>query len=179
MSDPTGYTLDFDLYWEKHRTRPLSPYGLTHNAVMELVKPFHFQGYEVLLDNVYTSPTFVNKLLSLGMRSTGTLTTTRKDAPSEVAQMKMAMKRKNHGNWFVQMVWSALAHQGLMPLNIADTASALGLRFDSTNETGVLNEPEESIMIPILPSPESPSIRIICETACDRRCTARTIAGFR
>lgn len=92
LSDPTGYTLDFDLYCGKHRTQPLAPYGLAYDVVMELVKPLHFQGYEVFMDSIHTSPTLISKLL--GIRSTGTLTTSRKNVPPDIVQQKMAMKRK-------------------------------------------------------------------------------------
>ena len=87
VSDPTGYTLDFDLYWGKNRTQPVSPYGLTYIAVMELVKPFHLY-YGQRLHQPYPC----KQAVITCKRSSGTLTTTRKDAPSEVAQMKMAMK---------------------------------------------------------------------------------------
>lgn len=95
ISDPTGYTLDFDLYCGKHRAQPLSSNGLTFDVVMELVKPYHFQGYQVFMDNFYTSPTLVQELLLVGIRSTGTLTTSRRGVPPDVVQMKAALKHSS------------------------------------------------------------------------------------
>ena len=40
VADPTGYTLDFELYCGKQRTVPLSSHGVSYDVVMELTKPF-------------------------------------------------------------------------------------------------------------------------------------------
>lgn len=42
LADPTGYTVDFNLYCGKERTVPLSGQGLSYD-VMELVQPFQLQ----------------------------------------------------------------------------------------------------------------------------------------
>ena len=42
VADPTGYTLDFDLYCGRRRISPISENGLTHDVVMDLTESFQF-----------------------------------------------------------------------------------------------------------------------------------------
>ena len=57
LANNTGYTVDFDLYVGKETQ--ISNKGLSYD-VMKLVQPLLFQGYELYIDNFYTSPTLLS-----------------------------------------------------------------------------------------------------------------------
>ena len=61
IADMTGYILDFNVYTGRSADR--TDYGLSHDVVMELIQPLVFQGYEVYLDNFYSSPELFDHLL--------------------------------------------------------------------------------------------------------------------
>ena len=96
LADPTGYTFDFNLYCGKQATRQTSPNGLAFDVVMDLIKPYHFQGYRLFIDNFYTSPTLMEELEKVGIAATGTMKINRKGVPSEVVQMQAAVKKGKH-----------------------------------------------------------------------------------
>ena len=87
LADPTGYTLDFDVYCGKRRTVPISIYGLAYDVVMELVKTYSYQGYLVFFDNFYTSPELVKALKARGIEATGTIRVSRHGVPEVVRQL--------------------------------------------------------------------------------------------
>lgn len=60
--------------------------------VLKLAQPFCFQGYEVFVDNFYTSPTLFADLLSLGITATGTLRANRQGVPEQVIHMKASLQ---------------------------------------------------------------------------------------
>ena len=43
VADPTGYTLDFNLYCGRRRISPISENGLTYDVIMDLTEPFNFK----------------------------------------------------------------------------------------------------------------------------------------
>lgn len=49
IADPSGYTLDFNVYTGKD-TNGKSNHGLSYDVVMKLVAPFLFQGYHLYID---------------------------------------------------------------------------------------------------------------------------------
>ena len=67
IADMTGYILDFNVYTGRSADR--TDYGLSHDVVMELIQPLVFQGYEVYLDNFYSSPELFDHLLEWAMCS--------------------------------------------------------------------------------------------------------------
>ena len=54
IADPSGYTLDFDVYTGKDGNGK-GDHGVAYGVVMKLVAPFFFQGYHLYIDNFYTS----------------------------------------------------------------------------------------------------------------------------
>ena len=60
--------------------------------MLKLAQPFCFQGYEIFVDNFYTSPTLFVELLSLGITATGTLRTDRQAVPEKVVSMKASLQ---------------------------------------------------------------------------------------
>ena len=94
LSDPTGYTVDFDLYCGPQRGQPISSNSLSFDVV-NLVQPFISQGYKVFMDNFYTSPSLVAALLSVEIFATGTLNTSRRGVPPKVLQLKAALKHSS------------------------------------------------------------------------------------
>ena len=100
LSDPTGYTLDFNIYQGSTAVR--SERGVAYDAVMELIQPFRFQGYHLYCDNFYSSPGLFEELHDDGIYATGTLRTDRKEVPKQIQQMKMALNKSDvsRGNGF-------------------------------------------------------------------------------
>lgn len=95
LADPTGYTVDFNLYCGKQRTIPLSGQGLAYDVVMELVQPFQLQGYLLFIDNFYTSPALLPALKELGIGTTGTLNISRREVPESVRTLAKALNRSD------------------------------------------------------------------------------------
>ena len=95
IADPSGYTLDFNLYCGKQRTTALSGHGLSYDVVVELIRPFANQGYLAFFDNFYTSPKLVNDLLKMGICATGTLRLNRVGVPDAVKKLAAALNKKN------------------------------------------------------------------------------------
>ena len=91
IADVSGYTVDFDLYTGK--SAETSERGrVACDVVLKLLQPFCFQGYEVFVDNYYTSPTLFVELLSLGITATGTLRINRRGVPEKVINMKASLQ---------------------------------------------------------------------------------------
>ncbi len=93
VADPTGYTLDVDLYCGKQRTVPLSSHGVSYDVTMERTKPFRFQAYLVFLDNFYT--TSPDLAAPLKEHAIGTLKTTRQGIPDKVKTLAQALNRSD------------------------------------------------------------------------------------
>ena len=95
LADPTGYTLDFDLYCGGRRTTAISEHGLSYDVVMELTQMYQHQGYYLFIDNFYTSPALVKSLKEWDIGTTGTLRTNRRGIPESVLQLHTAMTRSD------------------------------------------------------------------------------------
>ena len=91
LADMTGYTVDFDIYTGKSADK--SDSGLSHDVVMRLVKPLAFQGYELYVDNFYSSPNLFVNLLDHGITATGTFRSNRRGLPPEVVALKLALEK--------------------------------------------------------------------------------------
>ena len=53
-----GYTIDFDVYVGKVKGQNVSAKGLDYDVVMKLMDSYFHQGYDLYVDNFYTSVTF-------------------------------------------------------------------------------------------------------------------------
>jgi hypothetical protein len=95
LADPTGFTINFELYQGKKRATAPSPHGLAYDVVMDLTTPFHHQNYFVFFDNFYTGPALIQSLKESGVHSTGTLRVTRAGVPESVKQLVSIMKRRD------------------------------------------------------------------------------------
>ena len=91
LADMTGYTVDFDIY--TGRSTEKSDSGLSHDVVMQLVQPLAFQGYELYVDNFYSSPDLFVNLLDHGVTATGTFRSNRRGLPPEVVALKLALEK--------------------------------------------------------------------------------------
>ena len=98
LADPTGYTVDFDLYYGA-ANQSCSGKGLSHDVVTTLVQPFCFQGYQLFWDNFYSSPTLFTDLYADGIAATGTLKMNRQGVPNDVLLLKAALENK--GYWLL------------------------------------------------------------------------------
>ena len=89
--DPTGYTIDFNLYTGKEEDR--TDHGVSYDVVMKLVQPYAFQGYSALFDNSYSSPKLLEDLLTLEITGTGTLRANQRGIPTEVKELKSSLEK--------------------------------------------------------------------------------------
>uniref|UniRef100_UPI0037E78EB8 piggyBac transposable element-derived protein 4 n=1 Tax=Semicossyphus pulcher TaxID=241346 RepID=UPI0037E78EB8 len=81
LSDSSnGYTLDFAVYTGKSQLA--SGVGLAYDSVMSLIKPAHLGGgYNLYVDNFYTSTKLFKDLYSKNVGACGTYRESRKDFP--------------------------------------------------------------------------------------------------
>lgn len=93
IGDTTGYTVNFDLYTGRETDR--SEFGLGYDAVINLSRPFSFQGYRLYVDNFYASPQLFEDLLGWGIKAAGTLRTNRTSVPNEVKQLKSVLEKRS------------------------------------------------------------------------------------
>ena len=94
MSDPTGYTCDFNLYCGAAQS-VRSENGLGYDVVTSLISPLHDQGYQLYCDNFYSGPALFLHLLEHGITATGTLRINRRGVPSVVGQVQSLLKAKD------------------------------------------------------------------------------------
>ena len=92
LADGTGYMVDFNLYCGRKGTSTISPHGLSYDVVMELLAAYENQGYEVFVDNFYTSPKLFADLEVKGIRATGTLKVNCQGVPTTVKQLQTVLK---------------------------------------------------------------------------------------
>ena len=93
LADPTGYTVDFDIYCGTDQQS--SGKGLGYDVVAKLTLPFQFQGYQVFCDTFYSSSSLFGHLLEKGIAATGTVRTNRVGVPKEVQHVKEVLDKKH------------------------------------------------------------------------------------
>ena len=94
IADPSGYTLDFDIYTGKG-SNGKSDHGVAYGVVMKLMAPFFFQGYHLYIDNFYTSRRLLDDLYHYGVYTTGTFRIDRRGVPSDVKTLKEILNGRN------------------------------------------------------------------------------------
>ena len=93
ISDPSGYTYDFNLYLGAARS-DRSEHGLVHDVVLALLVSLHNQNYQLYCDNFYSSPFLFQHLLPLGITTTGTVRVNRRGVPQAVSQLKTILQHR-------------------------------------------------------------------------------------
>ena len=88
IADPSGYMIDFDIYTGKDGSNGKGDHGVAYGVVMKLVAPFFFQGYQLYIDNFYTSRKLLDDLYLYGIYTTGTFRIDRRGVPLDVKIMK-------------------------------------------------------------------------------------------
>ena len=63
---------------------------------MKLLEPFSFQGYELFVNNFYSSLVLFESLMEVGIRATGTLRINRRSIPDAVIQLKTFLELPHH-----------------------------------------------------------------------------------
>lgn len=85
MADATnGYVLQQQIYTGKNVEQRTPEVGLGTRVVLDLTQGYENQGYIVLTDNFYTSPTLAQKLLQKGINSLGTVKRNTRGLPKEL-----------------------------------------------------------------------------------------------
>ena len=92
-----GYTWDFNVYIGRAAGREVSEYGLGYDVVMKLIDPLLDQGYQLFVDNFYTSPILLKNLFLRQTPATGTITENRKGFPTKMKGGKSWAKGKERG----------------------------------------------------------------------------------
>lgn len=93
LADSSGYTVDFNVYAGKPNDK--SEDELSSDVVLQLTSPFTHQGYQVFVDNFYTSVNLFDKLLKAGIAATGVMRVSRKGIPDSVKALKAVLDRKD------------------------------------------------------------------------------------
>ena len=94
IADPSGYTLDFDVYTGKDGNGK-GDHGVAYGVVMKLVAPLFFQGYHLYIDNFYTSRKLLDDLYQYGIYATGTFRANQRGIPSDLKTMKEILNGRN------------------------------------------------------------------------------------
>ena len=71
----------------------ISPFGKVHDTVINLLAPFSYMGYNVYMDNYYTSPYLFYHLNRWDILATGT-SRQRKGYPKNLMLKKLKEKRR-------------------------------------------------------------------------------------
>lgn len=85
-----GYCCQFELYVGKRDN--VSEKGATYDLVMRLMQRYLHGGYQLYVDNFYTSPQLFMDLYCHNTGATGTLRTNRKGVPNEIKSAKLTVK---------------------------------------------------------------------------------------
>ena len=92
----SGYTVDFNMYLGKANRGP-QQLPLSEAVVQQLMAPYLRQGYQLFIDNFYTSLPLLHSLYDDGTRCTGTLRANR-GPPGPIRQPKPWAKRVSRGD---------------------------------------------------------------------------------
>jgi DNA excision repair protein ERCC-6 len=84
LADPTGYSVDFNLYLGSAESHSTSENGLAYDVVQKLISPLVYQRYFLFCDNFYSSPKLFCDLLQEEVYCTGTVNINRRELPSDV-----------------------------------------------------------------------------------------------
>jgi hypothetical protein len=92
-----GYLLTFDIYRGKggYSNRQ----GAIHHTVIRLVTRWSNSNRILFLDNLYTSPALCRHLLSIGIRSCGTVRPNRTGLPSDLKQVMKSLRKGETQAW--------------------------------------------------------------------------------
>ena len=86
-----GYVWNWKLYTGKEDDTPVSPFGLAHRVVLELLDDdrLRSKGYRIFTDNFYSSPDLFKDLQKEGFEACGTLHSNRKGIPEDMKSTKV------------------------------------------------------------------------------------------
>ena len=91
-----GYVLDINVYTSKECGQ--NSKGLAQRVVLKLVEPFYGLGYNIFMDNYYTSAELYEKLYDQGLQACGTCRGDQIGLPRDVTKSTSAtVKRMKHG----------------------------------------------------------------------------------
>ena len=115
-SDPTGYTLDFNVYTGKSENH--GQHGLAYGVVQELIAPYIFQRYFLFFDNFYSSTKLLDDLYKQEVYATGTFRIDRCGIPDDVKIIKVTLSgskiARELGTTFGSL--ETLCHKSLIPV---------------------------------------------------------------
>ena len=77
--------------------REVSAHGLGYDVVVKLMQPYLSQGYQLFVDNFYTSVPLFKMLFTQGVTVTGTIIETRRNFPAVLKNSKAWAKGKERG----------------------------------------------------------------------------------
>ena len=100
MADATnGYVLQQQIYTGKNVEQRMPEVGLGTRVVLDLTKGYENQGYIVVTDNFYTSPTLAQKLLQKGINSLGTVKGNTRGLPKELVFPQKPKPVRGSSSW--------------------------------------------------------------------------------
>ena len=100
MADATnGYVLQQQIYTGKNVEQRTPEVGLGTRVVLDLTQGYENQGYIVVTDNFYTSPTLAQKLLQKGINSLGTVKGNTRGLPKELVFPQKPKPARGSSSW--------------------------------------------------------------------------------
>ncbi|KAJ8349612.1 hypothetical protein SKAU_G00247420 [Synaphobranchus kaupii] len=133
----SGYTLDFNVYTGSRDGRVTD---LATKVVEALIQPYKDQGYNLWMDNFYTSPALMVTLRQIGINACGTCRINRKKFPEEFKDVKTWERKTDRGD----MRWCRV-EDGILVIQWKDTRAVTCLSNfhnanDSTNVTRLVKK---------------------------------------
>ena len=99
MADATnGYVLQ-QIYTGKNVEQRMPEVGLGTRVVLDLNQGYENQGYAVVTDNFYTSPTPAKKFLQIGINSLGTVKESTRGLPKELVFLQKPKPARGSSSW--------------------------------------------------------------------------------
>ena len=126
-----GFTVDFNVYIGKEAAKATSKNGLGYDVVMELMQPYLNQGYNLYLDNFYTSPELLSSLFMSGTSATGTVKLNRSGIPKCLLNVHEWARKHERGD----VRW--IRHSPVLALQWVDSkpVTILTTLFSANEET--------------------------------------------
>lgn len=89
----TGYALKFLIYTGKNTCDRNSPFTVTEQICLEMVKDYKNQGYTLYMNNYYTSPQLFQELKRKGIGACGTVKANRKFMPFDLQPAALDLQK--------------------------------------------------------------------------------------
>jgi hypothetical protein len=98
LCDSAGYTVDMKVYLGTDKTRADKDVTATHATVRDLCRRIEGAGHELYMDNFFSSPDLVDKLITKKISCCGTVRPNRKGLPQDLQNTRLGLKKRRHSS---------------------------------------------------------------------------------